>query len=155
MKISARLLALKLTQSLCTGTVIAGTLVEGAEVSLSIKERSSAMPTPGERVVITTNAFQYAYGDFFMLVATQGSLARSLSIEEYSDYFDHAPYNQHYDPHSPKDVKKWMEEDSRYPFQFETVASPDPAIAGDYLGIDCNVGSVVVLSGQFFQVIPK
>ena len=115
------------------------------------------MLSPGNRVLIILDALTYnPCGDYFALVATKGSIAKAMSFDEYCDFFNHyQPDSFSLEVESPKDVKKWMDEEKQFPFQFESVEPPAeaPSFSGEYQALNCEVGSVVVLDGRFFQVI--
>ncbi len=115
------------------------------------------MPAAGERVLIIQDAVAYnSWGDYMVLVATKGSIAKTMSLDEYRDFFrQHRPDGFSLVPDSPANVQKWIEEEQQFPFQFESAAPPAqaPSSTGEYEVLDCKVGGVVVLDSRFFQRI--
>jgi hypothetical protein len=94
--------------------------------------------------------------DYFVLVASKGSIAKAKSFEEYCDFYSQFRYNGFpLPPDALEEVKKWMEEERQSPFRFESVAPPRelPSFSGTYRAVECEVAGVVILESRFFQVI--
>jgi hypothetical protein len=115
------------------------------------------MPSPGDRVVIILDALSYnTWGDYFVLVATKGSIARAMSFDEYCDFYNqYRPDGFSILADSPKEVRKWMDKEHQFPFRFESVEPPAiaPSFSGEYRDVSCKVGGVIVLDSRFFRVI--
>ncbi len=110
------------------------------------------IPKPGDMVRITLDAYSFTNGPF-ILEATQGSLARALSFEEYLEYYRSGPSGMTY----PNYVKLWMDKGEQFPFLIVKAAPisqkdlNDPALITSIF----KVGNTVILDDSFFQIIDE
>jgi hypothetical protein len=108
------------------------------------------MISPGVMVRITQDAWESTNGPM-LLEATEGSIAKAMSYEEYCDYINkrNGMNNLIHLEH----VKEWMKQGEQFPFMLIEVAPiSEPRYAGEALS-HLKAGEAVILDGRFIQIV--